>query len=309
MPSKLLKYRIFLQAARKAVKSYARELKYYFRAKTAAADDGDAVAMRIRKRAHHLERYLFKPEAYGEKFGADIAAELESLLENANNAPARQVSWAKKILSEYHAMGTGAVGCRLMNENVRAPAPAVDTAALMRLIRSRRTKRFWLNEPLTDDERARIAEAAQWTPSSCNRQTFDLIFVEEPELKSFVASTIGGGFQFFNDAPSIVVLVSDARDYRYPDDRTVPFAECGAAIQNIYLVCETMGLGCCWGSYTSFNNVGREDEVRARLGIPDAHLIAGAVAVGRSRQFICSIPRSEPRTRFGVNGFRKRHGP
>ncbi|MBI4665125.1 MAG: nitroreductase family protein [Nitrospinae bacterium] len=296
------KYRIFAQAARRAILSYSREMAYYFRAKITLPVHEDNRLLLIRKRTHHLERCLFKPGAYVGNFAESVHAELVELLQTTPDIPKRLLHWTKKVMGEYEGM-SGACACPMMQENVHVHQPAVDPGHLLRLMRARRTRRFWLNEPLTDEQRAKITEASQLTPSSCNRQPLSLIFVEEPELKKFITGAIGGGYQFFNDAPAIIVAVSDGRDYRYPDDRVTPYAEAGAAIQNIYLVCETMGLGACWGSFTSFNNVGDEAEVRRRLGIPDTHLIVAALAVGRSNQFVCSIPRDEPHARFSINRF------
>ena len=53
-----------------------------------------------------------------------------------------------------------------------------------------------------------------------------------------------------------------------------------------------MKLGCCWGSYTSFGNIYKEHEVRARLGIPDTHLIVASLAIGQSDQFVCEFARA-----------------
>lgn len=74
-----------------------------------------------------------------------------------------------------------------------------------------------------------------------------------------------------------------------------------AAMQNIYVICEAMGLGRFAGSYTSFGNGGPEAEVRVRLNISPTHIIVGSMAIGRSSQLVCDIPRDPPETRYGVN--------
>jgi nitroreductase len=128
-----------------------------------------------------------------------------------------------------------------------------------------------------------------------------LIFVEDPLLKDFIASTTQGGHQFFFNAPCILIFIADPRDYRFPDDRFNPFMEAGAAIQNVYLLCESIGLGCCWGSYTSFGSVENEKEVRRRLGIPAHCLILAAMALGASDQMVCEIPREKPESRYTID--------
>jgi len=307
MLSTLKGYRAFYPVVKNAFRTFLKELRYYFSGKIKKPVAKDNQILLLRKRTHHLERYLFKPEAYGASFATQVAAEMETYISKLGDAvPENLRAWSVKMLREYHSAKPGCCGCKTVNEGVHPVKRHMDSKTLMRLIRSRRTKRFWRPDPLTDEQRRVLTEAALHTPSSCNRQSLDLIFVEEPELKSFIASTVPGGKQFFNDAPAIIVIVSDARDYRYPDDRTVPYAEAGAAIQNMSLVCESMGLGCCWGSYTSFGGVGEEQTVRSRLAIPDTHIIVASLAVGRSDQFVCIIPRDNPGDRFGINGYKKK---
>ena len=49
---------------------------------------------------------------------------------------------------------------------------------------------------------------------------------------------------------------------------------------------------------SSFSCVDREDEVRKRLKIPSSHLIVSSLAIGKSNQSVCEIPRDLPENRF-----------
>jgi hypothetical protein len=285
---------------------HAQEIRYFVRAKKRYIHDGylkNNPSLFLRKKAHLLERYLFAPHSYPSHTAESAAKELEKILTDGKNIPPEQKKWAQKILQEYKAKAqqNASVFCPMLINNTARKQPPVTTENLMSLIRQRRSRRIFIDTPLTDSEKTAICRAAQYAPSSCNRQTLYLIFVEDRELKEFVASTIPGGCQFFSQSPCILLLISDAGDYRYPEDRMVPFIEGAAAVQNIYLLCETMGLGCCWGSYTSSGTVGREREVRNRLKIPDTHLIVASLAIGKSSQFVCEIPRDLPENRFGNN--------
>jgi nitroreductase len=291
------RFRLFWPSLRSAIRSYTAELRYFYRVK--ASNLGRPLAeysrreMLIKKRAHHLERFLFHPELYGEAFGASMARELEALLAG-DTTRTRPNRWARRILDEYR----GDHFCPVLLDGIARRPPLVATRDLMNLLRGRRSRRLFKDVPLTNDEKALICEAAQYAPSSCNRQTLDLIFVEDEELRKKVARSIPGGYQFFHLAPCILILVSDAGDYRYPDDRVVPYVDASAAVQNIYLVCETMGLGCCWGSMFSHGSVIDESSFRKLLRIPDTHLIVASLAVGKSDQFICDIPRDPPTERM-----------
>lgn len=268
----------------------------------------DNISVQIRKLTHHLERLLFEPLAYSPDSGERLSKELENLLQNLDNSVSKKLrAWSHRILREYKTKESKKSYCPVLVDDIKTPKSFVKTNALMMLIRQRRSRRIFMDIPLTDDEKYIITEAAQYAPSSCNRQTLDLIFVENLELKRFVSSTIPGGYQFFHKAPCIIVLTSYISDYKYPEDRTNPFIDGAAAVQNIYLLCETMGLGCCWGSYTSFGNIYQEQEVRERLGIPNTHFIVASLAIGKSDQFVCHIPRDDSIDRYGTNYFRNKN--
>jgi nitroreductase len=291
---------------KRAVYQHIQEMIYFLRAKKrylGGAYLKNNPAMLLRKRTHHLERYLFAPCLYSSDFAKRVSGDIEKVLNNGRGILPAQEKWARKILDEYKAGVEQGHSCScpmLMNKANRQKSP-VAAEDLMELMRQRRSRRIFVDTPLTDTEKNAICQAALAAPSSCNRQTLYLIFVEEPQLKEFVNSTIPGGRQFFSLAPCILLIISDAGDYRYPEDRMVPFIEGAAAVQNIYLLCETMGLGCCWGSYTSFGSVAREDEVRQKLKIPGTHIIVASLAIGKSSQVVCEIPRDLPENRFSNN--------
>ena len=291
---------------KRAIRQYTQEIRYFLRAKKRyiyGRGLKNNPSLSLRKKTHHLERYLFAPDSYPSELAESASRDIEKVLSNGKGIPPAQEKWARKILGEYKSktQQNSSVLCPMLINNAGRKQSPVTTENLTRLIRQRRSRRVFINTPLTNSEKAAICEAAQYGPSSCNRQTLYLIFVEDAELKEFVASTIPGGCQFFSQAPCILLLISDAGDYRYPEDRVVPFIEGAAAVQNIYLLCETMDLGCCWGSYSSFGSVARESEVRKRLKIPQTHLIVASLAIGKSNQFVCEIPRDLPENRFGNN--------
>jgi nitroreductase len=297
---------IFASILKRTLRQHIRETRYFLRAKKRYIGDAytkNNPAMLLRKRAHHLERCLFAPSSYPSDLAERVSSEFEKVLSTAKSIPRDQGKWARKILDEYKAkteQNSSPLCSMLLNKASRQQS-SVSTEDLMKLMLQRRSRRIFVDTPLTNAEKTAICQVAQSAPSSCNRQTLYLIFVEDPELKKFVASTIPGGCQFFYKAPCILLLISDAGDYRYPEDRMVPFIEGAAAVQNIYLLCETMRLGCCWGSYTSFGSAARENEVREKLKIPDTHLIVASLAIGKSNQFVCEIPRDLPENRFANN--------
>jgi nitroreductase len=296
---------------RRAFVQYRLELQYFLKAKKFDYSEdfrNKNPALVLRKKTHHLERYLLSPDEYVAGFAEGLSQEVADILDMEDGIPDNLSKWTRRILKEYHSgcLPNSNSCCPMLEKQVDRKTSPVSSKSLMTLLRQRRSRRIFIDEALTEEEKEIICEAAQLAPSSCNRQTISLIFIEEKELKKIIASTIPGGHQFFANAPSLLVFVSEAGDYRYPDDRMVPFIDGAAAAQNIYLLCETIGFGCCWGSYTSFGSVRDEVMVRKKLKIPDTHLIVASMAIGKSSQFVCEIPRDDPKLRYWNNQFGKK---
>jgi len=91
--------------------------------------------------------------------------------------------------------------------------------------------------------------------------------------------------------------------YRYPDERFTPYQDAAAAIQNLLLMGEYLGIGACWCTYTSYSSIRREREIRKLLHIPDHMLICGAVPLGWPRQNMCVVPRDENSQLYLVDRF------
>lgn len=187
----------------------------------------------IRKRAHVVERFLFHPDSYDARVKEEIAGELETLLESNKDLSGKgYYQWAKRILGEYEGKETCGICPNIFYNKVESFSYKVDRDSLLHLMKRRRTRRVFDGKPLTEEEKTVIVDAALHAPSSCNRQTLEFIFINDQEIKNFIASTVPGGKQFFSEAPTLLVIVSYGVDYRYPDDRIVPWLDSATGLEN-----------------------------------------------------------------------------
>lgn len=264
--------------------------------------------MFVKARAHHLEKALWHPAAFRERQGEwdSMHEELkQSLLwlEQMGVGVPPPIVWAQRIVREYEkyrADQDNQAGCPIAGGLIPSTPKAhkMDWKSLMGLIKSRRSRRIFTDEPLSREEKDLLIEAALWAPSACNRQTHYYVFVQDADNKAFIARSIAGGFPFAATAPSLLLVVADRRLYRYPDERVTPFQDTGAAVQNIQLIAETLGIGCCWCSFTSFGGILGEKEIRKLLHIPDHMIFTAILALGKSTQIVCPIPRDRPSSRY-----------
>ncbi|MBL7196744.1 MAG: nitroreductase family protein [Candidatus Omnitrophica bacterium] len=299
---------ILLKTARLSIKEVLSIIKY----KNDTKRDKSLLYTFIKKKAHHLELILFFPEEF-------IHKDKNSLMHNQlkcalqewryNNYPnTAAIEWANKILREYEEYIINGSGCpkyktKGVPENRKR---LIDSTELLNLIKRRRSRRTFTDEPLKSEDKELLVEAALWAPSACNRQTLRLIFVEDGQLKKFVAETIPGGAKFFEKAAAIIIIIADKRDYEFPEERVTPFQDSAAAIQNILLLAEARGLGCCWGSYTSYGCIKNEQKIRKVLNIDEYFLITGSIAVGYNEYDVCLVPRDKVEKRYYIDKVSKK---
>jgi nitroreductase len=147
--------------------------------------------------------------------------------------------------------------------------------ALLALLRARRSIRRFQPEPVPEDAIARMAEAASWAPSARNRQAFRLVAVtsseriramaqaveeESGKLRAAFGNRVPGAyldnFLHFAGAPLVFVPFHRAgldplraMGVDHPVAGQVEadaLSSVSAAIQNLLLCAQALGLGACW---------------------------------------------------------------
>lgn len=279
--------------------------KYKVRHYKLQEDDAPVLHSYIKKRAHHVEKVLFYPDRHEELMAKSIHDELTHALRlwrEKGHPRDPVVGWAEKIAREYENVLKGGTACPNHCNLTRFKNRAdIRPEEFMKLLRSRRSLRNYQKSPLTEEEKVRLTEAALWAPNACNRQTLKFLFVEDDRLKRLVAHSVPGGNNWFDQAPCIIVVLADKRDYRFPEERVTPYQDAAAAMQNLLLMGEALNLACCWGSFTSFGSVRNEAHVRKELNIAEHYLITGAIAAGHRVFDVCLIPRDPVRARLFVD--------
>lgn len=164
---------------------------------------------------------------------------------------------------------------------------------LMDIIKSRRSTRAFEPGKLPPrDQIEYLLEAAQWAPSGMGKQAwhFTVLYNAEKtmELARAVAEADGRGPEYnFYQAP-VHIIVSYDRNERNA------FLDGSAAMQNILLAAEDLGLGSCW--INQVRDVCDKPAVRALLdsyGVPDDHIVIACAAIGYIAQETPAKPRKE----------------
>ena len=172
------------------------------------------------------------------------------------------------------------------------------TNPVLEAIRSRRSTRRFTDEQITPEQLDLLLEAAIWAPSGGNNQTWLFTAIQNKEVLLRINALARAGFQtyipdddypgkhgakissqredysFYYQAPTLIIA-SNRPGYENA------MADCSLALENVFLAAEALGLGSCYINQLHWL---REDEplraYLAELGIPRAHTICNAAAIG-----------------------------
>jgi F420 biosynthesis protein FbiB-like protein len=147
--------------------------------------------------------------------------------------------------------------------------------SLFDVIRSRRSIRRYLDQPVPRELIEQLLDAARWAPSAHNRQPWRFTVLEHVEIKRALAAAMGEklradlerdgapremidsdvarSYARITNAPIVIVACVTTRDMdHYPDERrnraewTMATQSVAMAVQNLVLTAHALGLGACW---------------------------------------------------------------
>lgn len=151
----------------------------------------------------------------------------------------------------------------------------------------RSVRQFLPDKNVTDDQLTRILEAATLAPSAGNAQCWKFIVVRDKQLKSSLATEAGHQL-FIDQAPLAVVVCADldkaGEKYGERGRSVYALQETAAAIENILLSAEALGLGACW--------IGSFDETEAAriLKLPRSLRPVAIVPIGTPAEPLKRVP-------------------
>lgn len=113
---------------------------------------------------------------------------------------------------------------------------------VMEAIKTRRSVRQFIKEPVSDDMLNQILESGVWAPSGKNNQPWKFAVIRDPALKESLSS-LTYSRSILQGAPICIgVFLDQSRVY----DRTKDVQAVGACIQNMLLTIHSLGLGGVW---------------------------------------------------------------
>lgn len=146
-------------------------------------------------------------------------------------------------------------------------------------IKSRRSTRSFKEQQISDEDLNLILEAGTYAPTGMNKQTWKFTAIQNREKIQALAKVIRealGRDESYNmyNPPTIILLSNDK-------ENSNGLADCSCALQNIFLMANSLGIGSCW--INQLKTICDEAEVRkllAEFEIPENHIVWGIAALG-----------------------------
>ena len=159
---------------------------------------------------------------------------------------------------------------------------------VLEAIKGRRSIRAFKNQDVPAETVEELIDAARWAPSAGNIQPWEFVIVTHAETKRRL-SDAALHQSFIEEAPVVIVVCADVArsSWGYGSRGTNLYClqDTAAAIENMLLAAQALGLATCWvGAF-------REDDVAKVVNTPRNVRLVAIVPVGRPAE----KPRARPK--------------
>lgn len=144
-------------------------------------------------------------------------------------------------------------------------------------IKTRRSVRKYKDNPVDWDKITQILEAGKFAPSAGNLQNWKFVVVRKDDVRKKLAQAAFDQ-DWMEDAPVHIIVTGEPekaeRFYGSRGERLYTIQSCAAAVENMLLMANELGLGSCW--------VGAFDErkVKRAVNMPENAVPQAIITVG-----------------------------
>ena len=166
----------------------------------------------------------------------------------------------------------------------------------MQAIKTRRSIRKFLDNPVSGEMVRDLLEAAMFAPSAGNEQPWQFIVLSEREILDKVPN-ICATASMCRQAPLAILVCGDSSLEKYPKFWE---QDCSAAMENLLLAAHAQGLGGVWVGIYPLND--RIEAFRRLLSLPEGITPFALVALGYPNE-APPIPKRYREERVHYNGW------
>ena len=164
---------------------------------------------------------------------------------------------------------------------------AISSETLLSFIKERRSCRAFTADPVSEKDVQAILDCALAAPSAQGQQSWQFTAVTDREKIARLCAAVGkalGRDGYDMHKPAAIIITSNEKASKFSA------ADNACAMENIYLACRALGLGCVWINQLldCFDDAGVR-AVLTELGVPESHGVYGTAAFG----YAAEAPRAK----------------
>lgn len=149
------------------------------------------------------------------------------------------------------------------------------------LFEGRTSIRQFSKDPVDLNTVEQAIELSMKTPSVCNRQSYRVTLVSNPDLIAKLL-TVQGGWRGYAYPPVLAIITSDERSFIYMEEHNEPFVDGGIFTMSLLLSLEYEDLAACpLNLMCSDENA---TKIRGLASIPDYEVLIACVAIGHFQE-------------------------
>jgi len=253
----------------------------------------------LRRDVHRIEKGLSYP-SYKNVFATDY---ILNTLKNFSSCLEDEIldvstkSWAYSVIKLYFEVvddkpdfpqiqsarsifGKISNGINVQNEtpypSSLRPTSKITYDELLNLSIRRRSVRYFVDKEVSVDVVRKAYDIAKYAPSACNRQAFQFLFYNDPEIVAKLSAVPGGVSGY--SLPAVIVVVGRYDGYFDIRDINAPIIDSSLAIMSFLYAAETLGLGTVCINWP--NLVDREEKIRNIIDIKSSEVVVMLIGVG-----------------------------
>mgnify|MGYP000887693769 CR=1 FL=1 len=177
------------------------------------------------------------------------------------------------------------------------------TNETLKNIKQRRSVRSFKPEQIKDEELKAVLEAGLYAPNAGNQawhftaiqnaevlNKLNLLAKEAARLMGGPLAALGNDetFHCMYNAPTLIIVSSD-------EQSICPEVDCAAAVQNLLIASESIGLGSCWIFFVTLAFASTQAmELRKELQIPNGYKPYYGAVLGYKNTSTADIPKRNP---------------
>jgi nitroreductase len=220
--------------------------RWFYVAKYRWVEDEKTIRARIQQVAHRIDLHI----SQNRRAPYDAIRECEFLIDRMRGKSVDEAFfWALAVYAiALHQLQDGYL--RDSGTHQLFAQTSQCKADLVATIKERRSIRKWTADTIDYEVINDAIDLAKWAPSSCNRQTWQVLLVDRQQDREFLRNYFSN--KFWLSAPLLIVVMIDVAPY-HEFEKHYAYLDAGAFIQNLLLTLHARGYGACWIGFAKWD--------------------------------------------------------